>query len=197
MLKKIAERSERKDGGIFAIVAAKYNPQFTDALVKRARAELKAGGADRIEVIRVPGAFEVPVVAARLAQAFNPQFNAVICFGAILRGETTHAQQIADSVSYALADIQVRTGVPVVHGVLLFENEDQARVRCLGKEHNRGVEAARVALEMAATMQKLEKFVSLGGPNLNAKMPGGPSAGRMAKAGGREGSRARRRVRPT
>jgi 6,7-dimethyl-8-ribityllumazine synthase len=170
MLKKIAERSGGESGGIFAIVAAKYNPQFTDALVKSARRELKAGGAERVEVIRVPGAFEVPAVAARLAQAFNPRFDAVICFGAILRGETTHAQQIADSVSYALADIQVRTGVPIIHGVLLFENEEQARVRCLGKEHNRGIEAARVALEMAVTMQKVEKYVSLSSPKLKARV---------------------------
>jgi 6,7-dimethyl-8-ribityllumazine synthase len=154
MLRKIAKATVKK-GGNFAIVAAKYNPEFTDALVNSAQAELKAGGASVIEIIRVPGSFEVPVVAAKLAEARSPRFDASICFGAILRGETTHAQQIADGVTNALAELQVRSGVPIIHGVLLFENAAQARVRCLGKEHNRGIEAARVALEMAEVMRTL------------------------------------------
>jgi 6,7-dimethyl-8-ribityllumazine synthase len=157
MLKKIAQPGKSSTGGNFAIVAARYNTLFTDALVRSARLELKAAGCARLEIIRVPGAFEIPVVAARVARSLEPRFDAIICFGAILRGETTHAQQIADSVSFALAELQLRSGVPVVHGVLLFENEAQARVRCLGREHNRGLEAARVALEMAAVMKKLEK----------------------------------------
>jgi 6,7-dimethyl-8-ribityllumazine synthase len=158
MLKKIAKRTATPAGGNFAIVAARYNPAYTDALVRSAKAELKAGGAERIETIRVPGSFEVPVVAARLVRATAPRFDAIICFGAILRGQTTHAQQIADAVSFALARLQVQSGIPVIHGVLLFENDEQARVRCLGREHNRGIEAARVALEMAAVMRGLEKF---------------------------------------
>ncbi len=157
MLKKIAKRTGRGNG-TFAIVAAKYNPEFTDALVKFARAELKSAGVIGLEVIRVPGSFEVPVVAAKLAQATQPRFDAIICFGAILRGKTTHAQQIADGVSFALAELQIRSGVPIIHGVLLFENEEQARIRCLGREHNRGIEAARVALEMAEIMRGLERF---------------------------------------
>lgn len=157
MLKKIASRGG-KTGGIYAIVAAKYNPRFTDALVKFARAELKAGGAERIEVVRVPGSFEVPVVTRALALSENPRFDAIICFGAILRGATSHAQNIADSVSQALADLQVLHGRPIVHGVLLFENEAQAEERCFGKTHNRGIEAARVALEMAAVMNSLAKY---------------------------------------
>jgi 6,7-dimethyl-8-ribityllumazine synthase len=139
-------------------VAAKYNPEFTDALVKSARRELESAGAEIIEIIRVPGSFEVPVVAAKLSEAVNPRFDAIICFGAILRGATTHAQQIADGVSYALAELQVRSGIPIVHGVLLFENIEQARVRCLGKEHNRGIEAARVALEMCDVMRGLQRY---------------------------------------
>jgi 6,7-dimethyl-8-ribityllumazine synthase len=150
MLKKIAKRSQ-STGGSFAIVAAKYNSEYTNALVESAQAELKSSRASRIQVIRVPGSFEVPVVAAKLAR--GKKFDAIICFGAILRGQTTHAQQIADAVSQGLMQIQVETGVPVIHGVLLFENEHQARERCFGVEHNRGLEAARVALEMAAVMK--------------------------------------------
>src|SRR5688572_18729180 len=123
MLKKIAKRTAK--GGTFAIVAAKYNPQYTDALVQAAEQELKSAQAS-VEIVRVPGSFEVPVVAARLARG-KKKFDAIICFGAILRGQTTHAQQIADAVSIGLMQIQVATGIPVIHGVLLFENEEQGR----------------------------------------------------------------------
>jgi 6,7-dimethyl-8-ribityllumazine synthase len=153
MLKKIRPRT-RARGGVFAIVAAKYNSRYTDALVRSARAELRAGGAASIEVVRVPGSFEVPVVARELALRSEPAFDAILCFGAILRGATTHAQHIAEAVSHALADLQVHYGVPIVHGVLLFENETQAEERCFGSRHNRGIEAARVALEMKKVMEK-------------------------------------------
>lgn len=159
MLKKIAQRAKgAKTGGKYAIVAARYNARFTDALVKSAKSELQAGGAERIEVVRVPGSFEVPVVARALSLADNPRFDAIICIGAILRGATTHAQQIADAVSQALAELQVAHGVPLVHAVLLFENAEQAEERCFGVEHNRGVEAGRVALEMCKVMRSVEKY---------------------------------------
>ena len=161
MLKKISERKSNT-GGRFAIVAARYNPKYTDALVRTAKAELKSGGATRVEVIRVPGSFEVPVVAARLVNNPAPAFDAIICFGAILRGATTHAQNIADAVSVALANLQVQCGTPIIHGVLLFENEEQARIRCLGRDHNRGVEAARTALEMAQVMRSIQRWTTTG-----------------------------------
>lgn len=154
MLRKIAQRGA-SNGGRFAIVAARYNPRYTDALVKSARAELRKGGAESIEIVRVPGSFEVPVVARALV--VKGAFDAVLCFGAILRGATTHAQQIADAVSQALAQLQILHGVPIIHGVLLFENEAQAEERCFGREHNRGIEAARVALEMSSVMRRLAK----------------------------------------
>lgn len=157
MLKPIAKRASRpmrpSTGARYAIVAAKYNPQYTDALLDSALEEMRACGAKNIEVVRVPGAFETPAVAARLAN--SGRFDAIICFGAILRGATTHAQQIADGVSLALAQLQIQTGVPIVHAVLLFENEKQAKERCFGTKHNRGIEAARVAVEMAEVMQRL------------------------------------------
>jgi 6,7-dimethyl-8-ribityllumazine synthase len=153
MLKKIAARPGRSSGGRFAIVAAKYNPEYTDALVASAEKELRAGTAAEIKIVRVPGSFEVPVVAASLAK--RRHFDVIICFGVILRGQTTHAQQIADAVSNGLAQIQINTLVPIIHGVLLFENEEQARERCFGTTRNRGMEAARVALEMRTVMRSL------------------------------------------
>ncbi|HTG45991.1 MAG TPA: 6,7-dimethyl-8-ribityllumazine synthase [Verrucomicrobiae bacterium] len=158
MLKPVARGAVRASQGKFAIVAAQYNREYTDALVDNAVAELKKAGAVIIEIIRVPGAFEVPVVAGRLTAANHPKFDVILCFGVILQGATSHAQNIAQSVSDALALLQIQRGVPIIHGVLHFENEEQARVRCLGSEHNRGREAARTALEMAEVQRNLKKY---------------------------------------
>jgi len=94
------------------------------------------------------------VVAAKLS-ALSPQPAAIICLGVILRGETTHAQHIGEAVSQALMQIQITHGVPVIHEVLLLENKQQAEARCLAPKHNRGVEAAQTALEMARVLTQL------------------------------------------
>jgi 6,7-dimethyl-8-ribityllumazine synthase len=151
MLKKIRKASRNGAGGRYAIVAAKYNARFTDALVRFAKAELN--DAESIRVIRVPGAFEVPLVAGRLVRSGS--IDAVICFGAVLRGATTHADHIVVGVTNALAHLQTQSGVPVIHGVLLFENEQQAAERCLNKETNRGIEAARTARAMFEVCRNL------------------------------------------
>jgi 6,7-dimethyl-8-ribityllumazine synthase len=151
MLKKIRKGTRAGAGGRYAIVAAKYNARFTDALVRFAKAELKH--AESVRVIRVPGAFEVPLVAGRLAR--SGAVDAVICFGAVLRGATTHADHIVVGVTNALANLQVDSGVPIIHGVLLFESEEQAEERCLNKETNRGIEAARTAREMVEVCRQL------------------------------------------
>jgi 6,7-dimethyl-8-ribityllumazine synthase len=168
MLKPIKVRTFRAGDARFAIVASRYNARYVDAMLRAAKAELKRAGVKKMQVVRVPGAYEIPVVAARLARAgaqipaLNPQpatlnrpVSAIICLGVILRGETVHAAHIGEAVSRALMQIQMEREVPVIHEVLLLENEQQARVRCLGRKHNRGAEAAQTALAMAQVMAGL------------------------------------------
>lgn len=152
MLTKVKAVQRKSSGAKFAIVASEYNAEFVDSMLKAAKAELKHAGA-KVEIVRVPGAYEIPVVAAKLARTRT--CSAIICLGVILRGQTVHAQHIGDSVSRALMQIQLETEVPVIHEVLLLENQEQARVRCLDQKHNRGMEAAQTALQMAEVMTGL------------------------------------------
>jgi len=156
-LKPLKPKAPRRSGGTFAIVAAKYNGRYVDAMLNAAQKELNRAGAKEVEVIRVPGSFEIPAVAAKLAQSHLPPLSAIICLGVIFQGETSHAQHIAWGVTHALAQLQLQHKIPIVHGVFIFENEEQARVRCLGKRHNRGIEAAGTALEMARVMAEVER----------------------------------------
>jgi 6,7-dimethyl-8-ribityllumazine synthase len=158
MLQKIQAKKISARGGRFAIVASKYNSRYVDAMLRAAKTEiLRAGG--KVEIIRVPGAYEIPVVAVRLARASrlapDASLSAIICLGVILRGATTHAQHIGEAVSTALVQIQIQHEVPVIHEVLLLENAQQAKERCLDKKHNRGTEAAQTALAMARVMAAL------------------------------------------
>jgi 6,7-dimethyl-8-ribityllumazine synthase len=161
MLKPIRTKTARASGGTFAIVASCYNARYVDAMLRAARAELRRAGVSQIQIIRVPGAYEIPVVAARLAGNASriphppSRLSAIICLGVILRGETVHAAHIGEAVSRALMEIQLMHHVPVIHEVLLLENEGQARVRCLNPKHNRGTEAAQAALAMARVMVDL------------------------------------------
>jgi 6,7-dimethyl-8-ribityllumazine synthase len=149
MLRRIKNLKQKSEGGAFAIVASRYNAEYVDAMLRAARAALEAAGA-RVRIVRVPGAFEIPAVAAKLAA--SGRYSAIICLGVIFQGETSHAQHIGWGVTHALAQIQVQHKVPVVHGVFVFEKVKQAKVRCLGAKHNRGTEAAQTALQMARVM---------------------------------------------
>lgn len=149
MLKKVQKQKIQSTDGKFAIVASRYNGEYVDAMVHAAKVELDNARA-KIRIVRVPGAFEIPAVAARLAA--SGRYAAVICLGVIFQGETSHAQHIGWGVTHALAQIQVQQMVPVIHGVFVFEKVKHAKVRCLGAKHNRGTEAAHTALEMARVM---------------------------------------------
>lgn len=155
MLKRIKKSTVSAQGGTFAIVASKYNQRFVDGMLKPAAKHLRAAGAEDVVVVRVPGAYEIPVVAARLARSHTPPLSAIICLGVILRGATTHAQHIGEAITSALTQIQLQHEVPVIHEVLLLENAKQAEERCLGKDYNRGEEAAQTAIEMANVMRGL------------------------------------------
>ena len=141
-------------GSHFVIVASKYNARYVEAMLKAAKKEFALAKAT-VKVVRVPGAFEIPVVAAKLAKSDAAKLSGIVCLGVILRGATTHAQHIGEAVSNSLAAIQINFQVPIIHEVLLLENEEQAKARCLSKTHNRGTEAAQTAIEMARVMSSL------------------------------------------
>jgi 6,7-dimethyl-8-ribityllumazine synthase len=138
----------------FPIVASQFNQVYVQGLVDHLTTELGtiAPGAS-LTLHQVPGAFEIPVVVRELAS--QKRGDAIIAIGVILKGETDHAENLTRSVTEALQRIAVSHGVPVINVVLSFDNETQARQRCLEEEINRGTEAARAAVEIAGVMSKL------------------------------------------
>jgi 6,7-dimethyl-8-ribityllumazine synthase len=135
-------------------VASEFNGQYVQGLVDHAISELRALAPNATtSLYRVPGAFEIPVVVRELAA--QNKADAVIACGVILQGETNHAQNLNRSVTDALQRIAVEQAVPVINVVLSFDNEDQARVRCLENRINRGTEAARAAVEIANVVADL------------------------------------------
>jgi len=144
------------------IVAAKYNEQFADALVDNVVEEIgELMPATRIDLVRVPGAFEVPVAAAAVLQRQKPA--CVIALGVILKGATAHAELVARSVTDALQSLAVSSCVPVINEVLLLEDEKQAYARCIGANLNRGKEAARAAAAMVDVFMELDRTMPTDG----------------------------------
>lgn len=155
MLKKASKTKANGVAGTrVAIVASRYNARYVNSMLRAAKAEL-AKAKVAAEVVRVPGAFEIPAVASALARRLTNPIDAILCLGVILRGETTHAENIGQAVTGALAQLQVEHSLPVIHEVLLLENVQQARERCLDARHNRGIEAARTAIEMTRVMRRV------------------------------------------
>lgn len=140
------------------IVAAKYNEQFADALVDNTVAELsELMPQTRVDIIRVPGAFEIPVTIANVLDRGEQPPACVIALGVILKGATAHADLIANSITRSLQELAVKHRVPVIHEVLLVEDEKQAYARCIGSNLNRGREAARVAASMVDIFSEIER----------------------------------------
>lgn len=140
-----------KISGRVTVVAARYNEKYTEALLQNCLDELAetAPGVE-VEVVRVPGAFEVPVMVKRaIVQPVSGETpDVVIAFGVILRGSTAHADLIGTAITNQLMSMACESLVPVVHEVLLLNNEEQAFARCIASSLNRGREAARAAVSM-------------------------------------------------
>jgi 6,7-dimethyl-8-ribityllumazine synthase len=145
-----------KDATI-AIVVSRYNQSITGRLLAGALETLAAGGVpdERTTVAWVPGAWELPVVAARFAGV--APYSAVLCLGAVIRGETTHDQHINRAVSLQLAEMAVRTGTPVLFGLLTCDTLEQAIHRAGGNVGNKGSECAQAALEMIDLLAQLPR----------------------------------------
>lgn len=139
----------------FAICVARYNEHITTRLLNGALETLKKAGAadDAVDVFWTPGAFELPTVAACAAD--SDRYAAVICLGAVIRGETTHDQHINTAISHHFADIGVRTGIPILFGVLTCDTLEQAIQRAGGNVGNKGAECADAALRMADLLKKV------------------------------------------
>src|SRR5262245_61793508 len=138
----------------FHIVASRFNAQYVDGLIDHVTKELRAVAPHgTILLHRVPGSFEIPVVTREVA--IQNKADAIIACGVILQGETDHAQNLSRSVTDALQRIAVEHGVPVINVVLSFDNQNQARARCLEDKINRGTEAARAAVEIADVLSEV------------------------------------------
>jgi 6,7-dimethyl-8-ribityllumazine synthase len=139
----------------FAIVVSRYNESITSKLLDGALATLTAAGVGdgQIDVAWVPGGWEIPVVAARLAR--SGRYAAVLCLGAVIKGETTHDQHINRQVSIGLGQIALETGLPVLFGVLTCDTLEQAIHRAGGNVGNKGAECAEAALKMVNLFGKL------------------------------------------
>lgn len=141
----------------FGIVVSKFNNLVTSRLLTSALETLKKGGAtdQNIRVVKVPGAFEIPLIARQLAETHR--YDAIICLGSVIRGETAHFDYICAETSRGIARAALDTGVPVIFGVLTTETVEQAVERAGAPERNRGVHAAQAAMEMASIIKQIRK----------------------------------------
>jgi 6,7-dimethyl-8-ribityllumazine synthase len=141
--------------GRFAIVVSRYNEHITGKLLAGAVETLRAADIadEAIDVAWVPGAWEIPLVAQRMAR--SKSYLAVLCLGAVIRGETTHDEHINRQVSLSLGQLALETGLPVLFGVLTCNTLEQAIHRAGGNVGNKGVECAEAALEMVRLLAKL------------------------------------------
>jgi len=140
----------------FAFIAARFNDFVVEPLIRGALDALKRHGASekQVEIVRVPGAFDIPLVARKLA--LSRRYDALIALGAVVRGETPHFDYVAGECASGLARIALESGVPVAFGVLTTETMQQAVDRAGGKAGNKGADAALAAVEMANLLRRLD-----------------------------------------
>jgi 6,7-dimethyl-8-ribityllumazine synthase len=149
------EGSLAPPSGRFAVVASRFNQSVVDRLVEGAKEGFKSHqiAEDSIDLVWVPGSFEIPLVAKRLAA--SGKYLAVVCLGAVIRGDTDHYEYIAGEAARGVAQAGLTAGVPVIFGILTCATEEQALDRAGGKEGNKGYDAAIAAIEMANLLQQL------------------------------------------
>ena len=143
------------EGARFAVVASRWNARIADALVAGARASLAGNGVaeSAVDVVRVPGAWEIPVAAAKLAA--SGRYAAIVALGCVIRGDTRHYEHVADGCAEGLMRVALDFGVPVLNGVLAVEDAEDAEKRAGGSHGNKGEEAALAAIEMASLLEQL------------------------------------------
>jgi 6,7-dimethyl-8-ribityllumazine synthase len=153
---KKLQGSPTATGRCFALVVSTFNRDITDGLLRGACAALTEAGVDSadITVVRVPGAFEIPLAARRLAQ--SGRYDAVVCLGCLIKGETMHFEYIASAVSHGIMAVSADTGIPVTFGVLTTLTEEQAAARAAEGRDNKGREAALSAVEMITLVEAIE-----------------------------------------
>ena len=140
-------------GARYAIAAGRFYQDLAERLVAGAREVLEAGGAEGIDVLDVPGAFELPLAASYAAE--SGRYAGVVCVGAVIRGETTHYDHVCAEAARGIQDVQLRTGVPCGFGVLTCETMEQALARAGGDKRHEGRDAAQAVLRMAQLRAEL------------------------------------------
>lgn len=152
---KIIQGDLQAKGLKFAIVQSRFNDFITGKLLEGAMDALLRHGAkeEDVDVVKVPGSFEIPLVAKRLAQKGG--YSAVICLGTVIRGATPHFEYVAGEVSKGIAQVSLETGVPVAFGVITSDTIEQAVERAGTKSGNKGWDAAITAIEMAQVLKKI------------------------------------------
>ncbi|MEJ7813714.1 MAG: 6,7-dimethyl-8-ribityllumazine synthase [Rubrobacter sp.] len=145
------------EGRSFGIVASRFNDFVVKALLEGAIEAIRRHGGDAgaVDVVWVPGSYEIPVVARELA--LSGRYDAIVCLGAVIRGATAHFDYVAGGVSGGISNVALETGVPVIFGVITTETIEQAIERAGTKMGNKGFEAAVSAMEMADLMSKLQR----------------------------------------
>ena len=143
----------------FAIVVSRFNEEITEGLLQGARERLAEAAVpdDSVTIVRVPGAFEIPITAQRLGE--SGEYDAIVCLGCLIKGDTMHFEYIAEAASHGIMQAASATGVPMAFGVLTTLTEEQAVERSCSGPDNKGREAAAAALEMAKLFRKLDEAI--------------------------------------
>lgn len=136
------------------VIASEFNKQYVDSMLSATEPILEKAGLN-VRVYRVPGAYEIPCIIGKILTKTRPA--AFLCLGVVMRGETTHAVNITEAVTATFSNTQCATAIPIINGVYMFENHEQAQKRCIDPEYNRGIELANTTIAMIQNMEQIEK----------------------------------------